>query len=254
MPPKLVFQHQVISGGNGDQTGEYVPSEWTTHMCDRRDCNNHENLTKCSQCKSALYCSKECQKTDWKNHKPYCQMVVRYPPKVDLVTGGEPPLQRHLRLWNARFEDSLMFAAIVALDLYKRPENIDNLGLVITLRPRAHPEAGSRFKLVSARTAPLSIMMAIMVVTQRSQARGPASGPNLADLHQQHRDEQRAKTGGMEDYAAVMVIANNDGSLPGGLVSTEIRFKPVSIQQHLVRSPQLTDPTLDWYASLEVSG
>jgi hypothetical protein len=45
----------------------------------------------------------------------------------------------------------------------------------------------------------------------------------LADLHQQHRDEQRAKTGGMEDYAAVMVIANNDGSLPGGPVSTEIR-------------------------------
>ncbi|KAJ7732271.1 hypothetical protein B0H14DRAFT_2997804 [Mycena olivaceomarginata] len=159
MPPKLVFQHQVISGGNGDQTGEYVPSEWTTHMCDRRDCNNHENLTKCSQCKSALYCSKECQ-------------------------------------------NSLMFAAIVALDLYKRPENIDDLGLL-----------ASRFKLVSARTAPLSIMMAIMV--------------------------------------AVMVIANNDGSLPGGLVSTEIRFKPVSIQQHLVRSPQLTDPTLDWYASLE---
>ncbi|KAJ7330869.1 hypothetical protein DFH08DRAFT_881970, partial [Mycena albidolilacea] len=235
-------------GGNGDQTGEYVPSKWTAHICDRRDCNNHENLTKSilrftcpSFSGSALYCSKECQKTDWKHHKPY------YP-----VTGGEPPLQRLLRLGNARFENSLMFAAIVPLDLYKRPKNIDNLGLVITLRPRAHPQAGSHFKLVSARTAPLSIMMAIMVATQRSQARGPASGPNLAELHQPHRDEQRVKTGGMEDYAAVIVIANNDESLPGGLVSTEIRrIQAVSIQQHLVRSPQLMDTTLDWYVSLE---
>jgi hypothetical protein len=71
-------------------------------------------------------------------------MVVRYPPKANPVTGGEPPLQRLLRLGNARFQNSPMFATIVVLDLYKRSKNIDNLGLVITLRPRAHPALQAR--------------------------------------------------------------------------------------------------------------
>ena len=29
-------------------------------------------LQACSVCKLALYCSKECQKRDWKQHKPHC--------------------------------------------------------------------------------------------------------------------------------------------------------------------------------------
>ncbi|CAB9501496.1 expressed unknown protein [Seminavis robusta] len=31
-----------------------------------------ERLQKCANCKSARYCSKECQKTDWKRHKKRC--------------------------------------------------------------------------------------------------------------------------------------------------------------------------------------
>lgn len=29
-------------------------------------------LLRCGRCRSAIYCSKECQKDDWKNHKPFC--------------------------------------------------------------------------------------------------------------------------------------------------------------------------------------
>lgn len=31
---------------------------------------------KCGKCKSIRYCSKKCQKKDWKNHKSYCQSSI----------------------------------------------------------------------------------------------------------------------------------------------------------------------------------
>jgi len=32
-------------------------------------------LSHCSKCKSVFYCSKNCQKSDWKRHKKFCQNV-----------------------------------------------------------------------------------------------------------------------------------------------------------------------------------
>lgn len=39
------------------------------------NCNNcHQNATKrCSKCKQVWYCSRDCQLSDWKVHKPTCQ-------------------------------------------------------------------------------------------------------------------------------------------------------------------------------------
>mmetsp|Transcript_11869 Transcript_11869/g.32105 ORF Transcript_11869/g.32105 Transcript_11869/m.32105 type:complete len:94 (+) Transcript_11869:138-419(+) len=31
---------------------------------------------RCSRCKTAWYCSRECQLAGWKKHKPFCQMVT----------------------------------------------------------------------------------------------------------------------------------------------------------------------------------
>ncbi|KAJ7837959.1 hypothetical protein B0H14DRAFT_3870232 [Mycena olivaceomarginata] len=243
MPRRV--HYGVIAGGSGPANG-FVPmgSKWTTRKCDLRNCNQHENLTKCSQCRTALYCSKECQRADWKRHKIYCQMTTRFPPAADPDTGGEPQVQRHLRLWTSRFNDSLMCAIIVALDLHKHPENLDKFGLVVTLRPRVHPEAGSRFSLISAEIGTLSGLMEIVVERQLLQARGADVRPNVAELHQQHRDQQKRATGGTEDYAAVMIIVQN-----GEDDRMDIRFKPVCIYKHLVRS--LASHNIDWYASLE---
>mmetsp|Transcript_17429 Transcript_17429/g.26225 ORF Transcript_17429/g.26225 Transcript_17429/m.26225 type:complete len:555 (-) Transcript_17429:64-1728(-) len=54
-----------------------------------RKCNKMEHspefqrsLQKCSRCKSAWYCSRECQVGDWKAHKPFCRAVTSKASKV----------------------------------------------------------------------------------------------------------------------------------------------------------------------------
>lgn len=36
------------------------------------------NLLRCKECLVQWYCSKECQRADWKVHKPYCKQLKRY--------------------------------------------------------------------------------------------------------------------------------------------------------------------------------
>lgn len=54
-----------------------------------RKCNKIEHslefqqgLQKCSRCKSAWYCSRECQVSDWKDHKPFCRQVSSKESKI----------------------------------------------------------------------------------------------------------------------------------------------------------------------------
>ena len=48
----------------------YIPSK----ACDALKCFKRENLKKCVQCGKVSYCSKECQKSDWKSrHKAMCK-------------------------------------------------------------------------------------------------------------------------------------------------------------------------------------
>lgn len=43
-----------------------------TEMCALAGCSGSSNLKHCSRCKKIAYCSKECQKLDWKAHKHVC--------------------------------------------------------------------------------------------------------------------------------------------------------------------------------------
>ncbi|KAF2669079.1 hypothetical protein BT63DRAFT_470575 [Microthyrium microscopicum] len=42
--------------------------------CQRHTSADGKELQKCSQCKYALYCSKDCQQADWKTHKMHCKV------------------------------------------------------------------------------------------------------------------------------------------------------------------------------------
>jgi hypothetical protein len=35
-------------------------------------CNKNDSKARCSKCRAVYYCSEECQRTDWKNHKEKC--------------------------------------------------------------------------------------------------------------------------------------------------------------------------------------
>lgn len=46
-------------------------------LCCVKTCDKY-GIHKCGRCLRAHYCSKECQKTDWRYHKKYCKMVIDY--------------------------------------------------------------------------------------------------------------------------------------------------------------------------------
>ena len=61
-------------------TGKQTLRLWTLdHLCACHVCvtpmTPQGSLLKCSACKSARYCSKDCQKSDWLNHKQVCNVM-----------------------------------------------------------------------------------------------------------------------------------------------------------------------------------
>lgn len=144
---------------------------------------------------------------DWARHKPSCTLTVNF---GSPNPAGERPVQRHLRLWTSRFNTSLLCATIVALELNKHAENIDKVGLVISLRPRPHLEAAARFEFVDAAVEPLTKIEEIMGY-HRTHVRSANTAPHPMEIHQQVREKLRKKTNGEADYAAVVAIAQNFG-------------------------------------------
>jgi hypothetical protein len=53
--------------------GNAGPKMGICAFCDKKD--TKVNLFKCSRCIIAKYCSKECQKADWKLHKALCNHI-----------------------------------------------------------------------------------------------------------------------------------------------------------------------------------
>lgn len=39
-------------------------------------CKNSSNLQRCGRCFRVFYCSKDCQRGDWRNHRDLCQQVT----------------------------------------------------------------------------------------------------------------------------------------------------------------------------------
>jgi len=54
--------------------------------CDEQSIEFQKSLRKCARCKSAFYCSRECQRADWKSHKPNCQLKSSSDAKANIFT------------------------------------------------------------------------------------------------------------------------------------------------------------------------
>lgn len=59
--------HTFIEASLGKMTGRYCKN------CNNRETNKTPNLKTCSGCMKVSYCSKECQKENWRNHKIRCK-------------------------------------------------------------------------------------------------------------------------------------------------------------------------------------
>ncbi|KAE9405094.1 hypothetical protein BT96DRAFT_916292 [Gymnopus androsaceus JB14] len=207
----------------------------TSLLLSCNNCKNWEKLQACSNCKTARYCSKECQKQDWELHKSACKLYT------DSNT-VESKLQRYLRLWIARFHVSLTHAIVPALELQKNPTNIDNFGMIIHLQPRKHRESGSRFTLQSATIVPMAQLKLLY--------EGAAGGNAILQEHARQRAALQKKSAAREDYATIVVIAQNTG--PGNRLDVEMSFTPISLTRSFIQNPRFSDPTLAWRETLMV--
>lgn len=73
------FKDGVVTAENCNRSRKVIPTEETTvvgqvkqlgHIC--TVCSTISRRFVCSKCKDAKYCSKDCQKADWKVHKQEC--------------------------------------------------------------------------------------------------------------------------------------------------------------------------------------
>ena len=80
-----------VKGGNGRRSGRRRAFR-DAKMCDT--CGK-KGKKKCAKCECAIYCGVDCQKADWKHHKPECKLLrlCRETPQVHLRHSTIPPTQ-----------------------------------------------------------------------------------------------------------------------------------------------------------------
>jgi hypothetical protein len=66
--PELLLR--LISCNMADASTNSVPPKCA--KCSKDKSDSGQGLKRCGRCKLAHYCSRECQKADWKNHKTLC--------------------------------------------------------------------------------------------------------------------------------------------------------------------------------------
>ncbi|KAF9049228.1 hypothetical protein BDZ89DRAFT_1154542 [Hymenopellis radicata] len=240
----FIIQNEIFTKEGSDPTTG--PVELSFKFCSTSGCENYKNLSKCAKCRTAMYCSRECQKQDWPHHKAFCKLASAKAAVAPTFEDSEPPLRRNLRHFTARFNNTLVMATIAALELMHHPEHLDTQGLVVTLEPRPHANTGARFSLATARVHPLEDIAEILGMQGEF-------GIRTMQMHLQERENLKQRTRGNEDFAAMLVIAENKGAhlLPGDH-PLEVRFKPIHINWSLVRGKQFAKPRsdIDWIATL----
>ncbi|KAK7027012.1 MYND-type domain-containing protein [Favolaschia claudopus] len=203
----------------GARSKEYE-TESAMFFCVVGDCNNHKNLKTCKRCRSVHYCSKECQKHDWKNHKAACNH------NFEVQNGSETVFQQNLRHWLARLHATLLMACIRALQLRHGWDHIDEGAIVIFLEPRPHINKGARWRI---RFASLFSCEEIYPVLEKL---GALEGyrDKMIPSHNEARQRLRKSGCGESDYAAVIAITSNSGpdALEGDHPSVS-RFESIQV-------------------------
>ncbi|KAF9553408.1 hypothetical protein CPC08DRAFT_713785 [Agrocybe pediades] len=106
--------------------------------CFKRDTDVNKLLT-CSKCKRFYYCNTECQRANWKEHKPICKMTQETRKVMKANPGGGPSLadaEVMIKRWVQLSRPLLGWASLHALTLKSTPERIRTHLLSINLEPK----------------------------------------------------------------------------------------------------------------------
>jgi len=140
----------------------------------------------CSGCMTTQYCSHDCQKLHWSEHKAICQHTVSQLKQAAPNAGPDENIARNLRKFTSAHNALLGWAGFQALQLKRIPANIRQSALLIELGYRNHPESHRRFSIASTHIVP------------RTYVRDPLV---IADI--QRREERCRHNGGL---GALIVI------------------------------------------------
>ncbi|KZV89011.1 hypothetical protein EXIGLDRAFT_772158 [Exidia glandulosa HHB12029] len=135
------------------------------HQCWKRK-SEGASLLVCAKCKSALYCSKECQKAAWPGHKDHCKHVASARkelrdvdvsvnpasnvPAPDMPTNGAELLST-MQAWTTKHRPLLAESLVSALDLRHDPTSHTKKTMVVLVEWRSGDlPTAKRFRMITA--------------------------------------------------------------------------------------------------------
>ncbi|KAJ7870622.1 hypothetical protein B0H14DRAFT_2725651, partial [Mycena olivaceomarginata] len=145
-----------------------------TRLCGGPSCSNTENngvrLRLCGSCKATYYCSAQCQRNHWSEHKIFClEQASRRAAELSECVA----LEQTYSLWRKAIGSFLYtWICVHALGVNKYPENIPTKFVLLTIRKRE--ESG---------TPPLSAFEYQSIEVFDRQKLDEALGENPMEVH-----------------------------------------------------------------------
>ncbi|KAF9061385.1 hypothetical protein BDP27DRAFT_1452287 [Rhodocollybia butyracea] len=127
----------------------WVSSNWTSTICAYKECETSvvSNPKACSLCRSHFYCSKACQRTDWKlGHKETCQSI-----RSDISAGHPGPI--------STLDKSFSVYAASCAQVYETPLVIRQLKEYLLANPHT-PNSLQLHATLDYRNLPLQVTVA----------------------------------------------------------------------------------------------